>query len=113
MVTPEMLLFLAERMGLQAEVDYDHSQCPVYASNTDESHSRFNPATDDAQFGRLMVWAAMNGHGVTMTNESCCCYLTDDWTTEQWADHDSTPDSIRAAAVVAICRALGYEGEKE
>lgn len=112
MVTPEMLLFLAGRVGLERPYICTEAGIEGKVAYGIGGYCIFNPATDDAQFGRLVVWVTMQGRGVTMTNESCCCYLTDDWTTEQWADHDNTPDSIRAAAVVAICKSLGY-GEKE
>lgn len=108
MVTPEMLLFLAGKMGLESElvagtVDYVESECKGY-----KNYASFNPATDDAQFGRMVVWAAMQGlepdfsHGVVRVWP-----IGKDYPCAE--ENDSTPGSIRAAAVVAVCRALGWE----
>lgn len=106
-VTPEMLLFLARKMGLwfprivNGEVIHAHD-------NPEPSGAMpFNPATDDAQFGRLVVWAAMQGlepdfsHGIVRVWP-----IGKDYPCAE--ENDSTPDSIRAAVVVAICRALGW-----
>lgn len=110
MVTPEMLLWLAGKMGLEAElvvrtVDYVESECKGY-----KNYASFNPATDDAQFGRLVVWAAMQGLAPLLNDSSVTAGAIEYDNTVQ---HDSTHDSIRAAAVVAICRALGFNTEME
>lgn len=108
MVTPEMLLWLAERMGLTASSERNGPLVFV-RSDVDETWSIFNPATDYAQFGRLVVWAL--GKGIYLSGDYGC--VTANLWEQRKRDirHNSTPDSIRAAAVVAICRALGWEGK--
>lgn len=113
-VTPEMLLFLAGKMGLPNPVLHaypNHVTCAddqVAINEPRPNGYSFNPATDDAQFGRLVVWAAMQGmepdfsHGIVRVWP-----IGKDYPCAE--ENDSTPDSIRAAAVVAICRALGWE----
>ena len=103
MVTPEMLLFLAERMGLPNPCIINGGRESPIAWT---AGSEFNPATDDAQFGRLVVWALQED----IKLERVGCEIVALHYSEYRVDHDSTPDSIRAAAVVAVCRALGWEG---
>lgn len=116
MVTPEMLLFLAGRMGLPNPVLHaypNHVTCAddqVAINEPRPNGYSFNPATDDAQFGRLVVWAAQNGMGPTIEDTYCAAF--DNEVVHYKVAHDSTTDSIRAAAVVAVCRALGWEDGK-
>lgn len=105
MVTPEMLLFLLERMGKKGHI----AMSRVWIQ-PDMAHS-FNPATDDAQFGRLVVWAAMNRVMLEVWPDSVQAAVSCKMGSHT-LPHDSTPDSIRAAAVVAIARALGWEGQE-
>ena len=121
MVTPEMLLFLAERMGmpepyLQPQADM-RKRC-VYLETWqsmrgyENDFCEFNPATDDAQFGLLVVWAAMQRLYVGVHDDGVVCGQGANRAGRIGMEkHDSTPDSIRAAAVVAIVRALGYREE--
>lgn len=102
MVTPEMLLWLAGKMGMpEARIIRGGRESAIVWT---AGYSEFNPATDDAQFGRLVVWAAMQGLWLDFGSGSVKVGAY------QHINHDSTPDSIRAAAVVAVCRALGWEG---
>lgn len=111
MVTPEMLLFLAGKMGLPNPCIINGGrESPIAWTAGGE----FNPATDDAQFGRLVVWAWQQGLEVQSCRDRIDAHGKRDdvpW----WFNcyHDSTPDSIRAAAVVAICRALGFDAAME
>ena len=110
-VTPEMLLWLAERMGLQAT---HLASCGAWYLTDNDHWLPFNPATDDAQFGRLVVWALQQSLTVDNFGDFVRIWQYAGDATQFWdVPCDFTPDSIRAAAVVAICRALGYEGEKE
>lgn len=105
MVTPEMLLWLAKKVhGHAYECDHKILCRPPH----DEYLLDYRPHKDDAQFGRLVVWAAMQGLAPLLNASSVTAGAMEYDNTVQ---HDDTPDSIRAAAVVAICRALGWEGE--
>lgn len=106
MVTPEMLLFLARKVEKYPASILDSVVWLAYPLDT---WMQYRPHTDDAQFGRLVVWAAMHGMGPTIEDTYCSAF--DDQVEQYKVAHDATPDSIRAAAVVAICRALGWEGE--
>lgn len=101
-VTPEMLLFLDER---------------VNGPHTHElmDPEPYNPHQDDYQFGRLVVWAAMQGMVILKPNMCEMAIQTShcQWKVGTTYNDDSTPDSIRAAVVVAIARALGWEEGKE
>ena len=107
MVTPEMLLFLAGKMGLDRP--HAHSGSVMYF---DGWRHAFNPHQSDAQFSRLVVWAAMQGLEPMLAKRHAFAGLVG--TSSDYTEgHDGTPDSIRAAAVVAICRALGFDAAKE
>ena len=110
MVTPEMLLFLARRVGLWVPGIVDERV--EYAIPTLPGIAVYEPHNDDAQFGQLVVWAAMQGLEPMLAKRHAFAGLVGT-SSDYTQSHDSTPDSIRSAAVVAICRALGYEGEKE
>lgn len=109
MVTPEMLLFLARRVGLWVPGIVDGRV--EYAIPNPPGIAVYEPHTDDAQFGRLVVWAAQQGlepdfsHGIVRVWP-----IGKDYPCAE--ENDSTPDSIRASAVVAVCRALGWEDGK-
>jgi len=111
MVTPEMLLWLAERMGLERPYICTEAESKGKVAHGVGGYCIFNPATDDAQFGRLVVWAAMNMVSPMLDEDSVFTTRLDNHDTVE-VPHNSTPDSIRAAAVVAICRALGWEDAK-
>lgn len=113
MVTPEMLLFLAGKMGLPNPII---SQCPntehrCYLRHGDGLTNVFWPHKDRIQWADVVVWAAMQGlepdfsHGIVRAWPAGKDYPCGE-------ENENTPDSIRAAAVVAIVRALGYEVEK-
>lgn len=102
-VTPEMLLFLAGKMGLDRP--YSHSGSVMYF---DGWRHAFNPHKSAAQFGRLVVWAAQKELTMEFDNTVVTAWSEIHQRRIQ-IDCDSTPDSIRAAAVVAVCRALNYE----
>lgn len=108
MVTPEMPLFLAGRMGL---INPQTMRGSVYIVRDDFPPICYEPHNDNAQFGGLVVWAAMQGlepdfsHGIVRVWP-----IGKDYPCAE--ENDSTPDSIRAAAVVAVCRALGWEEGK-
>ena len=104
MVTPEMLLFLAGKMGVAGHIALNR----VWIK-PDMAHS-FSPHVSDADFGLLVVWAWQEG--IVVDNQGCSILTEYDGGPTFIVDHDSTPDSIRAAAVVAVCRALGW-GEKK
>ena len=109
MVTPEMLLFLAGKMGLPNPVAEQGECCYVEAPRV---WRKFNPATDDAQFGRLVVWAAMQRLEPMLAKRHAFAGLVG--TSSDYTEgHDGTPDSIRAAAVVAIVMALGFDAAME
>lgn len=106
MVTPEMLLFLAGKMGLDGHIALNR----VWIK-PDMAHS-FSPHVSDADFGRLVVWAAMQGLEPDFSHDIVRVWpIGKDYPCAE--ENDSTPDSIRAAAVVAVCRALGYQEGKE
>ena len=109
MVTPEMLLWLAGKMML---ANPQTMMGKVYIVRYDIPPICYEPHIDDAQFGRLVVWAAMQGLEPMLAKRHAFAGLVGT-SSDYTQSHDSTPDSIRSAAVVAICRALGYEGEKE
>lgn len=104
-VTPEMLLFLAGKVGVADATAYDgwDGKDIIVLPGGHE----FNPATDDAQFGRLVVWACQNGVWLNFSDLCVCCIAPES------VPHNSTPDGIRAAAVVAICRALGFQEARD
>ena len=102
-VTPEMLLFLAGKMGLEKPYIFTGAFAAGLVSYGFGGYLTFKPHTDDAQFGRLVVWASQ---GPTMPFIRMVGAM-------RAMPEPSTPDSIRAAAVVAICRALGFDAAME
>ena len=111
MVTPEMLLFLAGKMGMPNPHIHELLAGGSGVMCEDDSGKfYFIPHISDAQFGPLVVWAPTQRLSITIWEDAVLVMPKDG--DEQWQEHNNTPDSIRAAAVVAICRALGY-GEKE
>lgn len=95
MVTPEMLLWLAGKVDVPA--------------------CSYAPHLDSAQFGRLVVWMLEHGYSISPL---LTAHISIAWKgpgrrlISCRSAHDSTPDSIRAAAVVAIAKALGWEDGK-
>lgn len=107
MVTPEMLLWLAQKQLLLG-LSVSNGKCH-YLNDTTGDFDCYEPHRDEALFGRLIVWAWQHGLEVQCCQDRIDAHGKRDdvpW----WfnAYHDSTDDSIMAAAVVAICRALGW-----
>lgn len=109
-VTPELLLFLAGKMGLEWRHICTDAGSEGRVAYGVGGYCIFNPHTDPAQFGRLVIWAWQNGVDSIGTDgpEQVEVYDGIDWHSQP---HDGTEDGIMAAAVVAIARALGWEGE--
>lgn len=104
-VTPEMLLFLAGKMGLQLN---RYGDCLFVAEPDGCDGDLFNPASDPAQFGRMVVWAALNGLEPMLAKRHAFAGLVGT-SSDYTQAHDSTEAGIMAATVVAIARATGYE----
>ena len=101
-MNPEMLLFLAERMGLpRAELceAYEYPRV-IYSRGWETLH--FRPHTDRAQFADVVIWAAMEGMGPHINDKFAEAGYFAKY-------HDSTPSGIMAATVEAIARAAGWE----
>ena len=111
-VAPDLLLFLAGKMGLEP---WTVMMAPrpgvvhVHYSGDGETQV-FAPHADPAQFGRLVAWAALQGLEPMLAKRHTFAGLigtSSDYTQA----HDSTEAGIMAAATIAIARALGWEGE--
>ena len=101
-VTPELLLFLAGKMGVAVEMRGPFV-CLAHGGRG------YAPHTDPAQFGRMVVWAAMNGLEPMLAKRHTFAGLVGT-SSDYTQAHDSTEAGIMAATVVAIARAAGYEG---
>jgi len=110
-VTPELLLFLAGRMGLDRPYICTEAGTEGTVAYGVGGYCIFNPARDPAQFGRMMVWAALNGLEPMLAKRHAFAGLVGT-SSDYTQAHDSTEAGIMAATVVAIARALGWEGEE-
>ena len=108
-MNPELLLFLARRMGLWVPGIQDGNV--VYAApQPDNPVPVFQPHTDRAQFADVVIWAAMNGIEITMRDDKSEVWYWDGASEQRaavWGE--STPSGIMAATVEAIARAAGWE----
>ena len=102
-VTPEMMLFLAGKMGVAGHIALNR----VWIK-PDMAHS-FSPHVSDADFGRMVVWAALNGLEPMLAKRHAFAGLVGT-SSDYTQAHDSTEAGIMASTVVAIARALGWEG---
>ena len=108
-MNPELLLFLAERMGLPASIGH---QCVLLNGDVP---LEFTPHTDRAQFADVVIWAASNIDGADVY--ICRNHVESFAYAERgkahkppvMVDHNSTPSGIMAATVEAIARAAGWE----
>lgn len=98
-------LWLAERMGLQGEIDGGYlwiKRCPP-------QWEKWQPHQSDAQLWQVVRWAAMNGLEPDMGHDVVRVWpIGKDYPCTEL--HDNTPATIDAAVLMAIARATGWDG---
>lgn len=106
---PEMLLWLARRLGLWVP-GIEDGQVVYAAYDHAEPIKEFAPHTDRAQFADVLLWAAKSGLTVTLYADGVfvLSHVSDD---DYFEQHDSTDGGCMRAAIEAICLAGGWEGE--
>lgn len=108
-VTPEMLIFLAGKMGLPNPIisQYPDTEPRCYLRWSDGVTNVFWPQKDRIQFADVVLWVAMNELAPCMTSKHASALYEDG--EEAVMLHDNTPAGIMEATVVAVARALGWE----
>ena len=109
-VTPELLVVLARRMGLEpwtVKMAPRPGVVHVHYSGDGETQV-FAPHTDPAQFGRMVVWAAQKGLEPMLAKRHAFAGLVGT-SSDYTQPHNSTEAGIMAAATIAIALATGYE----